>query len=268
MSGDKLIENINARLVRKINTNHINLTGCAISETGDIFFLESHKNNLLKYGPNGEFHSKSRINSWQYNVGYDLAVVHSNIVAVSSIGNNPKQLYLINTNSTETRQVFNMGNWCYGLNYHNGTCICCTTDKGITLYDTLSKKLTYMRILPNALNSEYETYVTSNDNFIYYSSHRDHSVVCYDFSGQVRWKYSDLTLLRTPFGVTIDSFSNIYVPGSESNNIVVISKDGKQAKQLIGVSDGFENPRVVFLHKIKSVLLVANYDGVAYLFDV
>lgn len=31
MSGDKSIENINARLVRKISTNHINLIGCAIS---------------------------------------------------------------------------------------------------------------------------------------------------------------------------------------------------------------------------------------------
>ncbi|XP_052079883.1 uncharacterized protein LOC127718031 [Mytilus californianus] len=262
-----LIDNISARLVRKISTQHFNLSGCAISENEDFFFLQLHKNNLLKYGPNGEFHSKSRINSGQYNVGYDLAMVDSNSVAVSCGGNNPKQLYIIDTNSTETRHVFDLCDWCYGLNYHNGSFICCTSANGIKLYDTLFHKLTNMRILPNAPNMVDGTYVTSNENSIFHSNCRNNSVVCYNFSGQVQWTYSD-SLLTKPYGITLDSYSNIYVAGSESNNVVVISKDGKQAKQLIGSSDGILNPRAVFFHKTKNVLLVANYDGVAFLFDV
>lgn len=103
------------------------------------------------YRPNGEFHSKSLINSDQYNVGYELAVVGSNTVAVSCGGNDPRQLFLIDTNSTAIRQDFNIDGYCYGLNYHNGSFICCTSGCGIQLYDMLSRKLSNMRKLTNAI---------------------------------------------------------------------------------------------------------------------
>lgn len=79
--------------------------------------------------------------------------------------------------------------------------------------------------------------------------------------------YPDL-LLQKHYGITLDSYSNIYVLGSDSNNVAVISKDGKRAKQLIEPSNGILNPSAVFFHKTKNVLLVASYDGVAFPFDV
>lgn len=232
------------------------------------FFLELYKNNLLKYEPNGEFHSKSRINSGQYSVGYGLAIVDSNTIVASCGGYNPKQLYLIDTNSTETRKVFNIGDWCYGLSFQNGSFICCTSSNGIKLYDALSQEFTKMRTWPNAPKLKEGTYVTSNENSIYHSNWPDNSVVCYDFSGQVQWRYCD-SLLEKPYGITIDSSSNIYVAGSKSNNVVMISKDGKQTKELIGPSEGILNrSHAVYFQKNKNVLLVANFDGVAFLFDV
>ncbi|CAC5374821.1 unnamed protein product [Mytilus coruscus] len=106
-----------------------------------------------------------------------------------------------------------------------------------------------------------------NINARLHSNQRDHSVVCYDFSGPIQWKYSDV-LLRKPYGITLDSNSNIYVAGSESNNIVVISPDGKQAKELFGASNGISSPRAIFYHKAKNVLLVANYYKDAFMYDV
>ncbi|XP_071150337.1 uncharacterized protein [Mytilus edulis] len=267
--GAKTTENINVRLVLvcKINIDVNGLSGCAISEAGNMIFLHEHSNSLIKYAPNGEFISKSVINPQAKGIGYDLALIESNTVAVSSGGNYPQHIYLIDMNSTKTSQIFQLGDWCYGLSYNNNSFICCTNKNGIKIFDRSHDNLTNARILPNAPGMVDNTYVTSNKNRIFHSNWRDHSVVCYDFSGQVQWKYCD-SILRQPFGITLDSYSNIYVAGSESNNVVVISKDGKQAKELIGANDEISNPRAMYFDKNKNLLLVTNYKGYAFLFNV
>ncbi|VDI49321.1 Hypothetical predicted protein [Mytilus galloprovincialis] len=264
-SEAKSIETINVRLGRRINIDSESISGCVISEAGNMLFLQVYSNRMMKYAPNGKFISESCINPATSSIGYDLAVIDSNTVAVSSGGNNHKQIYLINMNSTNTNQVFQLGDWCYGLSYSNDSFICCTFHNGITIYDRSNSNV---RILPNSPKSADHTYVASNANCIFHTNWRDDSVVCYDFSGQVQWKYIDSSLLRKPYGVTLDTNSNIYVAGSDSNNVVVISPDGKQAKELIGASDKLTNPRALFFHKTKHLLLVVDYNNGALVFDV
>ncbi|XP_071149670.1 E3 ubiquitin-protein ligase TRIM71-like [Mytilus edulis] len=265
MSVAKSIENIYVRLGSKIDINHDGISGCAISEAGNMLFLQAHCNRMMKYAPNGEFISESRINPEANGIGYDLAVIDSNTVAVSSGGNTPQQIYLIDMKSTNMSQVLQLGDWCYGLSYSNDSFICCTYHNGIKIYDRSNSNV---RILPNSPKSAGDTYVASNANCIFHTNWRDDSVVCYDFSGQVKWKYMDSSLLKKPYGITLDTNSNIYVAGSDSNNVVVISPDGKQAKELIGASDKLTNPRALFFHKTKPLLLVANYNNGASVYDV
>ncbi|XP_063411405.1 uncharacterized protein LOC134694330 [Mytilus trossulus] len=267
MPGDKSIENINVKLVRKIEIDRNDLTGCGISETGKLLFLQAHKNTLLIYEVDGQFNSKLHIKTAPSKIGYDLAVVDSNTVAVSSGGNYPNAIYLIDTNTKETQQVFDLNDFCYGLSYHKGLFVFCTKVKGIQIFDRSHENVTNFRLLPNSPQLVDYAYVTSNENFIFLSNSNDHSVVCYDFNGQVQWIYSD-SLFRKPCGITLDSNSNIYVAGFDSNNIVVISPDGKQAKQLIGASDGLLNPRAIHFDKTKNLLLVANSNKAAFLFRV
>lgn len=263
----KSIETIKVKLGRRININRERISGCAISEAGNMIFLQDHRNKLLTYCPNGELHSESCITHGQYSIGYDLAVVDSQTFAVSSGGNPPTKIHFINMSNAKLHKAINLQDWCYGLSYHNGLFICCTHDNGINLYDTLSQRFSSMKNLPNEPKDVSHTYVTSNEKNIFHSNWRNNSVVCYDYNVQVQWTYTD-SLLKKPYGITLDSYSNIYVAGSDSNNVVVISKDGKPAKQLIGTSDGILNPRAVYFHKTKNVLLVASYDGVAFLFDI
>ncbi|VDI49323.1 Hypothetical predicted protein [Mytilus galloprovincialis] len=219
----------------------------------------------MKYAPNGEFISESRINPATRGIGYDLAVIDSKTVAVSSGGNHLQQIYLIDMNSTKTSQGLQLGDFCCGISYNNDSFICCTYSNGIKIYDRSHSKV---RILPNSPKTADHTYVASNANCIFHTNWRDDSVVCYDFSGQVQWKYVDSTLLREPYGITLDTNSNIYVAGSYSNNVVVISPDGKQAKELIGACGRLANPRALFFHKTKRLLLVANYNNYASMYDV
>ncbi|XP_071149668.1 tripartite motif-containing protein 55-like isoform X2 [Mytilus edulis] len=113
-SEAKSIETINVRLGRRININSRSITGCAISEAGNILFLQLHRNSMMKYAPNGKFISESRIKPEASSIGYDLAVIDSNTVAVSSGGNPPQQIYLIDMNSTNMSQVLQLGDWCCG----------------------------------------------------------------------------------------------------------------------------------------------------------
>jgi DNA-binding beta-propeller fold protein YncE len=92
-------------------------------------------------------------------------------------------------------------------------------------------------------------------------------VVCYDFNWVKKWCYRS-DLLKYPQGITVDSNSNIYVAGSKSNNVVVISPDGKRAKQLLGISDGIYSPYAICYDKDRNHLLVVNYGGSANLYEV
>ncbi|CAC5408335.1 unnamed protein product [Mytilus coruscus] len=146
ISGAKMIENINVRLVRKINVGRNGLTGCALSENGNMLFLQAHRNNLLRYELNGKFLSESHINTAPSDIGYDLAIVDSNTVAVSSGGNLPHTIYLIDMNSAKTRQDLDIDNFCYGLSYNNGSLVCCTSGEGIKIFDMSHRNSTNLRI--------------------------------------------------------------------------------------------------------------------------
>ncbi|CAC5408337.1 unnamed protein product [Mytilus coruscus] len=194
VSGAKSFGEIIAKLVRRINIGRNNLTGCVLSEAGNMLFVQANKNKLLKYESNGQFHSESCIIPGQNHVGYDLAVVDSNLVGVSSGGHFPQKIHFIDINNAKVRKEIILQDWCYGLSYHNGIFICCTHNNGIKLYDTLSQKLNNMQILPNAPKHVNETYVTSNEKGIFHSNWRDNSVICYDYNGQVQWTYTDSLL--------------------------------------------------------------------------
>ncbi|CAG2217150.1 unnamed protein product [Mytilus edulis] len=270
MSRSKSIGNLHVRLVRKIdiqNAYQNYISGCAISEAGNIFLLPIYSNKLLNYDSNGQFRSESRIVSQEYCIGYDLAMVDSKTVAVSSGGNSPKTIYLIDMDSAEMKQELELDDWCHGFCYHNGSFIYCTYDNGIKIIDMSQGNLTNVRTLSNAPKMVEGTYVTSNENGIFHSNWKDDSVVCYDFRGQVQWKFNS-SLVRKPLGITLDSYSNIYLAGSESNNVVVISPDGKQFKELIRECDGLVDPRAIYFDKRKNLLLVANHNAGAFLFDV
>ena len=122
-------------------------------------------------------------------------------------------------------------------------------------------------IIPGSHGEFSYTYITSDNNYIYHSIYNTNSVVCYDFNGVKKWCYSN-DLLKNPRGITVDSNSNIYVTGSKSNNVVVISPDGKRAKQLLGISDGVKDPIAICYDKDRNHLLVVDYAGSANLYEV
>ena len=114
---------------------------------------------------------------------------------------------------------------------------------------------------------ELNTIETSDNRFLYHSNHHINSITCFDLYGTSIWTYKD-NLLQNPKGITADSHSNIYVAGCDSHNVVVISPEGKRARQLHGPSDGLIHPRVIHYDKDSDHLLVSNYNGPSFLYKV
>lgn len=64
---------------------------------------------------------------------------------------------------------------------------------------------------------------------IVYSKMTTNSVTCMDETGQVQWEYKNPKLI-CPYSVDRDESDNLYVCGSQSNNIHILSSNGKLMK--------------------------------------
>jgi uncharacterized protein YfaP (DUF2135 family) len=60
----------------------------------------------------------------------------------------------------------------------------------------------------------------------------------------------------------------VYVVGSNSNSLEVISPDGQRHRQLLSSKDGLSKPVVLDYDKSTNKLLVVNESSTAFLFDV
>jgi DNA-binding beta-propeller fold protein YncE len=51
-----------------------------------------------------------------------------------------------------------------------------------------------------------------------------------------------VNVLRVPRGIALDKNKNVYVTGRETQNVVVLSPDGKTCRQILAKSDGLNEP--------------------------
>ena len=87
-------------------------------------------------------------------------------------------------------------------------------------------------------------------------------------NGKVQWEFYDQNALVSPRGIATDNNNNIYVVGEWSNNVVVISRDGKKYKVLLSRSDGII-PLGIHCDRASNQLLLTNgRDNPALLYDI
>ncbi|CAC5380234.1 unnamed protein product [Mytilus coruscus] len=79
-----------------------------------------------------------------------------------------------------------------------------------------------------------------------------------DLQGIEQWTFQNESILKEPRGISVDNDGNVYVVGVESFNVVVISADGKQYKELFIVSDDLLDPYTLDYNKSTNQLLVAD----------
>ena len=75
-------------------------------------------------------------------------------------------------------------------------------------------------------------------------------------------------VLRKPAGIALDQNSNVFVAGNGTNNVVVLSPDGKNCRQILTKDDGLNEPCSLRINIDRSELLVCNKNGPAFLFSL
>ena len=257
----RTIDDVVLRKVQQIDLSGKDIRGCTIMKDGNKLFTESNSTEVLKYDSNGQLISKLKVKNTSV---FDITAIDTSNVAVSG-GGYGHTIHLIDVDCLQLTRSIDTGDWTYGMTCHGGSLICCTTSNGIRSFNMSTRKS--IQIIPGPKEGFSNTYITSDNNYIYHSNYKTNSVVCYDFNGDQKWCYSN-DLLKNPTGITVDSNSNIYVTGYMSNNVVVISPDGKRAKQLLGISDGINSPRGICYDIDRNHLLVANESGSSNLYEV
>ncbi|CAC5388354.1 unnamed protein product [Mytilus coruscus] len=86
-------------------------------------------------------------------------------------------------------------------------------------------------------------YVTTFAENIYHTNNQTHCVTCYSLlDGKVQWTFDNICVLKEPRCISVDNNGNVFVVGKASNNVVVLSADGKQHKEILKASDDLLSP--------------------------
>ncbi|CAG2247774.1 unnamed protein product [Mytilus edulis] len=121
--------------------------------------------------------------------------------------------------------------------------------------------------IPNTASSWY-SYVSTHGDKIFFTTPDKETVTCCLYSGALVWEFKDERVIKSPQGITVDNNGVIFVVGNHSCNVVAISPDGKQCKQILTKKDGLDGPTAIFVDKVRNLLLVTNENRFAYMYDV
>jgi len=157
-----------------------------------------------------------------------------------------------------------MNTYIDGMAVRGRTIYYCARTNGLKMLNLSDKSIS--DVINSNMSGVYHV-ATSGDK-LYYTNVNTHTVTCCDLHGTTQWEFNDERVLQHPYGISIDNDGNVYVVGYSSNNVVVISPDGKHHRQLLSSNDGLSHPIVLDYDKSTNSLLVVNESSTAFLFDV
>ncbi|XP_052089949.1 tripartite motif-containing protein 45-like [Mytilus californianus] len=187
---------------------------------------------------------------------FDITESGPSEVAVLNDGKRKSKVHLIKIDSTDTNQtrVIHIKSGVQSIYFCRGK-LYAADSKTITIYD---KSGIAIREIKDAIGEN--TYIHCDYKDVLYVSDKS-SIVKKAENGQDQFRFThrDLNGAR---GITSDNMSdNIYVTGSDSNNILQISGDGLKHQVLLEEKDGILNPRFIDVSKDGKYLVITNQDG-------
>ncbi|CAC5421617.1 unnamed protein product [Mytilus coruscus] len=151
--------------------------------------------------------------------------------------------------SSKHIQKRNLGNSCLGLSVCDRNVFVITYPKGITV---LNDQCEFLREIQMDVEGVY--FLSVHSERLLYSSWKlgEGILFCSNMSGQQIWQLK----FRSPHGVSFDRYGNIFVADNDSNEVYVISSDGKNIRTILSASDGIESPTSIFCDHIRRQLYV------------
>ncbi|XP_071121147.1 tripartite motif-containing protein 2-like [Mytilus edulis] len=259
----KSIDNLALTLRRTVNTDAADIRGCTILPDGRMMFTCYSKHKIIVINKYGTTDFEIKLDRC-----FDMVYIGNNKIAVTS-GRYFDSFY-INCVDIEQRivtevldvQSKNLGVVLTG----EGTLIYCAGGTGMKTIDLSNKTRGSIRSGPLSISGY--SYVTIYDKNILYTNQDINTVTCSDFQGTTQWEFKNKRVLKNPQGISVDKDGNVYVAGTNSNSVVVVSHDGKHHRQILSNAEGLLKPQTVHYDQSSDLLLVANKMGRAFLYDV
>ncbi|XP_052073658.1 uncharacterized protein LOC127711596 [Mytilus californianus] len=255
VSVSKPIEDIEIQKIVKINvsksqTYSSKLWSAVVLPNRQLIFKWTESKNIVIYTLDGKFVRYQPVND---NVKY-MAIIDSERLAFSYERSNEVCIFNVQTLQTEKRIDFKEK--CYGLSYDGKNLYAAGTSTihCVEMTDDL------VRISSVPVNTNSVAFLSVHGDRLYYANYDNHTVYCSEKNGEELWSFKN-EIMKFPIGITTDQYGNTYVACTQSNNVLVISADGKKYKELLNAFDGLVNPRAIFYEKSDNRLLVCNNEN-------
>ncbi|XP_076076636.1 uncharacterized protein LOC143047465 [Mytilus galloprovincialis] len=253
----KNIDNLTLTLHKRINTKLSGVFGCSLLPDCRMVFSSYYDNKLivLKSDGSNDFEIK--------NIGRTFGVVFVGDDSIAVTSGESNQINIIDLKKKSKTKSIKVDSYNGGVAYKDGHFIYCAAAKGIQMISLNDETIT------NVNNTELSglAYVTTFGDKLFYTDYTD-SVTCCDYHGHILWTFCDKSVMRYLQCVSVDNDGNVYVVGYYTCNVVVISADGQQYRQLLSSDDGLNFPKALHYDTSTNALLVANSSNEAFLYDV
>ena len=262
-------QGVTPQLTRKTTVNFqtkdekcVCIAGCDILPDGKLVFTDQEGKRLLMFSNNGNY--EKDIVGFS-GTPFDVSYTGKNIVAVTIF--DKREVVFVNVITNTITNTVDIGYECCGTDFNMNLLairvIQPPTSSHIVYLDPKGKLIDRVPIV-----GVYSTYISLCDDTIKCTYWKSNTIHCYTLKGQPIWTFKDEKVLQKTVGIALDKHRNVYVAGYETNNIVVLSPDGSNGREIVTKSDGLSGPCSLRFNIDHSELLVCNKRGPAFLFSL
>ncbi|CAG2207038.1 unnamed protein product [Mytilus edulis] len=233
---------ISRRLRLQIEPIQNSLISDCVIKNDHLVFTDYFNNILHIYNINGSHYRTIRLS----NHPKCIAVIKENDVAVSF----NRDIEIIDINTEQVKNTIVTRGVTSGISYQNKLMYVVIGHRTI---DVMKITGEIFRSIHCPFQSLHIGLSTDTDS-LFLTDPLTLTVYCCDLYGSVRWKFSNVKM-PMPTGVTTDDNGNVYIVCNKSNNVVVVSPDGKHHKELLTEKDGLQKPTGIYYDKSNDCLL-------------
>jgi outer membrane protein assembly factor BamB len=197
-------------------------------------------------------------------IPFEVSYTGENIVAVTIY--NKQEVVFVNVITNTIISTIDIGHACYGTDFN-------INRLAIRVIQPQSSHIVYLdpkgKLIDRVnIPGEYSTNISLRDDTIKCTDWKTNTIYCYTLTGQQIWAFKGENVIREPMGIALDKNRNVYVAGKGTNNVVVLSPDGKNCREILTQSDGLNKPYSLRINIDRNELLVCNKNGPAFVFSL